>query len=202
MVQWLGICAFTAEGAGSIPGWGTKIPNLCGMAKSKTKSWEGVCVSENNSLKISRNTRCCWLTIIYGTLEPGCKVKEPYMRWRSFRFCSSLTRQQTVCFAVSASGSLRELLLSLMSVHFSPLSSRKAHSYFWRRILQEMTGTATSSQCWLEFVSTNDSASVQREMRRNPSSHICRWPLVCCQGWPCDSDLSMVTALDVRKWKE
>ena len=25
-VQWLGLCAFTAEGTGSIPGWGTKIP--------------------------------------------------------------------------------------------------------------------------------------------------------------------------------
>ena len=26
MVQWLGLCAFTAEDAGSIPGLGTKIP--------------------------------------------------------------------------------------------------------------------------------------------------------------------------------
>ena len=25
-VQWLGLCAFTAEGSGLIPGWGTKIP--------------------------------------------------------------------------------------------------------------------------------------------------------------------------------
>ena len=25
-VQWLGLQAFTAEGVGSIPGWGTKIP--------------------------------------------------------------------------------------------------------------------------------------------------------------------------------
>ena len=25
-LQWLGLCAFTAEGPGSIPGWGTKIP--------------------------------------------------------------------------------------------------------------------------------------------------------------------------------
>ena len=79
------------------------------------------------------------------------------MRWRSFHFCSGVTRQQAVCFAVSESGSLSELLLSLMRVHFSPLSSRKAHSYFWRRILQEMTDVAISSRCWLEFVSTNDS---------------------------------------------
>ena len=27
MVQWLGCHSFTAEGAGSIPGWGTKIPH-------------------------------------------------------------------------------------------------------------------------------------------------------------------------------
>ena len=25
VVQWLGLCAFTAGGTGSIPGWGTKI---------------------------------------------------------------------------------------------------------------------------------------------------------------------------------
>ena len=25
-VQWLGLLSFTAEGQGSIPGWGTKIP--------------------------------------------------------------------------------------------------------------------------------------------------------------------------------
>ena len=26
VVQWLGLCAFTAEGQGLTPGWGTKIP--------------------------------------------------------------------------------------------------------------------------------------------------------------------------------
>ena len=33
MVQWLGLCAFTAEGPGSIPGRGTKIPQAgqCGQ---------------------------------------------------------------------------------------------------------------------------------------------------------------------------
>ena len=38
MVQWLGLCVFTAEGPGSIPGQGTNI--LCklgGMAKKKKK---------------------------------------------------------------------------------------------------------------------------------------------------------------------
>ena len=27
-VQWLGLCAFTAEGPGLIPGWGIKIPQI------------------------------------------------------------------------------------------------------------------------------------------------------------------------------
>ena len=33
MVQWLGLCAFTVESAGSIPGWGTKIQKTewCGQ---------------------------------------------------------------------------------------------------------------------------------------------------------------------------
>ena len=35
MVQWLGFHAFTAKGGGSIPGWGTKIPEaaLCSQKK-------------------------------------------------------------------------------------------------------------------------------------------------------------------------
>ena len=39
-VQWLGICAFTAEGLGSIPCWGTRIPQAarCGPPKKKTKN--------------------------------------------------------------------------------------------------------------------------------------------------------------------
>ena len=38
-VQWLGLCALTAEGLGSIPGWGTKIPQAmwCGQKKAKKK---------------------------------------------------------------------------------------------------------------------------------------------------------------------
>ena len=36
-VQWLGLSAFTAEDLGSIPGWGTKIPQAvqCGQKKKK-----------------------------------------------------------------------------------------------------------------------------------------------------------------------
>ena len=37
VVQWLGLCAFTAEGAGSIPGWGTKIPQATRCAVKKKK---------------------------------------------------------------------------------------------------------------------------------------------------------------------
>ena len=34
-VQWLGLCAFTAEGKGSIPGWGTKIPRASWRGQKK-----------------------------------------------------------------------------------------------------------------------------------------------------------------------
>ena len=33
-VQWLGLRAPTAEGLGSVPGKGTKIPLLCGVTKT------------------------------------------------------------------------------------------------------------------------------------------------------------------------
>ena len=38
-VQWLGLHAFTAEGTGSVPGWGTKIPQAvwCSQKKEKRK---------------------------------------------------------------------------------------------------------------------------------------------------------------------
>ena len=37
VVQWLGLHAFTAEGVGLAPGWGTKIPQAaqCGQKKKK-----------------------------------------------------------------------------------------------------------------------------------------------------------------------
>ena len=35
MVQWLGLCSFTAKGLGSIPGWGTKIPQATWYRKKK-----------------------------------------------------------------------------------------------------------------------------------------------------------------------
>ena len=33
-VQWLGLCAFTAEGPGSTPGQGTKIPQAVGCSQT------------------------------------------------------------------------------------------------------------------------------------------------------------------------
>ena len=35
MVQWLGLCSFIAKGLGSIPGWGTKIPQAIWYRKKK-----------------------------------------------------------------------------------------------------------------------------------------------------------------------
>ena len=35
MVQWLGLHAFTAEGPGSIPSWGTKVPQAVQFGKKK-----------------------------------------------------------------------------------------------------------------------------------------------------------------------
>ena len=37
VVQWLGLCVFTAECAGSIPGWGTKIPQAMQHGQKKKK---------------------------------------------------------------------------------------------------------------------------------------------------------------------
>ena len=34
-VQWLGLCALTAEGPSSMPGWGTKIPQAAWHGQKK-----------------------------------------------------------------------------------------------------------------------------------------------------------------------
>ena len=41
MVQWLRLCSASAGGAGSIPGWGTRIPHALrfGQKKKKKKIW-------------------------------------------------------------------------------------------------------------------------------------------------------------------
>ena len=35
--QWLRICTYDAGGVGSIPGWGTKFPHSCSVAKKLNK---------------------------------------------------------------------------------------------------------------------------------------------------------------------
>ena len=37
VVQWLGLCTFTAKGQSSIPGWGTKIPQASWRGWKKKK---------------------------------------------------------------------------------------------------------------------------------------------------------------------
>ena len=49
MVQWLGPHAFTAEGKGLIPGWGTKIPKANNSNQKKT-SREGVVFKPGRSI--------------------------------------------------------------------------------------------------------------------------------------------------------
>ena len=40
VVQWSRLCAFTAGGAGLIPGQGTKIPTCCGMVRKNKDTKE------------------------------------------------------------------------------------------------------------------------------------------------------------------
>ena len=50
MVQWLGLCTFTAEGPRSIPGQGTKIPQAAqsSAAKKRNKNAEEMTTLENH----------------------------------------------------------------------------------------------------------------------------------------------------------
>ena len=52
VVQWLGFCAFIAEGSGSLPGRGTKIPQgvQCGQKKKKKKKEENLVLLFNFGL--------------------------------------------------------------------------------------------------------------------------------------------------------
>ena len=50
VVQWLGVCSFTAEGAHSIPGLGTKIPQAVKHSKKKKKE-RNVCQVHLNKTK-------------------------------------------------------------------------------------------------------------------------------------------------------
>ena len=60
-VQWLGLCAFTAKGAGLIPGWGTKILQPFAMVKNKTKTKTGYFQNTMQTLIKSRAMLKSWL---------------------------------------------------------------------------------------------------------------------------------------------
>ena len=49
MVQWLGVCSFTAEGPGSIPGQGTKIRQAVQWAQGKKITLFGLNPEKYNS---------------------------------------------------------------------------------------------------------------------------------------------------------
>ena len=63
VVQWLRICASTAGGMGSIPGWGTKIPHAAQSSQKQTKKkingnpWTG----DQCDLTASYGHTCSWL---------------------------------------------------------------------------------------------------------------------------------------------
>jgi len=54
MVQWLAICAFTVKGTGSIPGWGTMIPQAR-QPKNKNKLKEKKFSSITKDFNIRKN---------------------------------------------------------------------------------------------------------------------------------------------------
>ena len=37
VAQWLGLCAVTPDGPGSVPGWGTKIPQAMAQPEKRTR---------------------------------------------------------------------------------------------------------------------------------------------------------------------
>ena len=53
VVQWLRLCAFTAKGLGSIPGWGTKIPHAVEPGREK-KAQDNDCKPQTCSIIIWR----------------------------------------------------------------------------------------------------------------------------------------------------
>ena len=63
-IQWLGLRALTAEGPGSTPGWGIKIPQAAWCSQKKKKKWYhvvgnllGVALSLTIMLLLSRDTQ-------------------------------------------------------------------------------------------------------------------------------------------------
>ena len=57
MVQWLGLSALTAEGLGSIPGWGTKMPQAVQPKKKKERN-------KNKEIPICREYPSLWRQVL------------------------------------------------------------------------------------------------------------------------------------------
>ena len=55
VVQWLGLHAFTAEGPGSIPGWGTKIPQAMRRGPKKNNEKDDITMDPVDIKKIIRD---------------------------------------------------------------------------------------------------------------------------------------------------
>ena len=66
-VQWLGLCALTAEGPGSVPSWGTKIPQAAWHCQKnppktkKTKDYRAEVGTWKRDIKIRREKSCSWV---------------------------------------------------------------------------------------------------------------------------------------------
>ena len=69
LVQWIGLCVFTAEGADSIPGRGTKIPQAAGFVcptlpekKRNTRRFVTGCLETHleEKVKVAQSCRTLW----------------------------------------------------------------------------------------------------------------------------------------------
>ena len=74
VVQWLGFCAFATEGLGSIPGWGTQIPQTAWCGQERKKGWlyltHVLSMISSPSVATSASSHCCgdWSALHRGSL--------------------------------------------------------------------------------------------------------------------------------------
>ena len=66
VVEWLGLHAFTAEGAGLIPGWGIRIPQATQRGQKEKKTW-----MKSKTFK----------SMIWGTGKSQIYNSERFRRW-------------------------------------------------------------------------------------------------------------------------
>ena len=77
VVQWLGLCALTAEGPGSIPGQGTKIPQAAWHSQNKKKKWEARLTITKLTTNISKLSPGTLHSALHQYTEPCCKWSLP-----------------------------------------------------------------------------------------------------------------------------